>query len=173
MNDKRLNELLIQAIVKAGIQIMGQRGYKVFGPYDITSPQHSLLYMLGDHPEGISFREMGEHLMVSKANIGGLMARLEKKGLAIREQSREDGRVWLAKITPRGKKLLKEVKPFREKADAYVFTGLTRTEKREFLDYLDKTLLRLKFTDVRHPSTHDKEIPKSDTNKRGRAHRSA
>lgn len=144
MKDKGINVRLIQAIVQAGIQIMGTRGHKVFGSYDITSPQHGLLSALEEYPEGISFREIGDHLMVSKANIGGLMARLEKKGLVTREASRKDGRVWLAKITPKGEKLLREVKPFRKKADAYVFADLSRAEKQKFLNYLHKTLKQLK-----------------------------
>jgi MarR family 2-MHQ and catechol resistance regulon transcriptional repressor len=144
MKDTEINVNLMRTIIQTAILIMGSVGQKVFGPHGLTSPQYGLLYVLKDYPEGISFREIGDHLMVSKANISGLMARLEKKGLAKREASREDGRIWLAKITPKGEKLLKEVEPSREEVDAYAFAGLSRSDKLQFLKYLRRTLQRLK-----------------------------
>lgn len=144
MKDREINLKLVQTIIQAGTLIMGGVGQKVFGRFGLTSPQYSLLYVLKDYPEGISFKEIGNQLMVSKSNISGLMARLEKKGLAIRASSKEDARIWLGKITAKGEKLLEDVGPFREAFDAYAFAGLGRVERRQFLNYLDRTLQRLK-----------------------------
>ena len=144
MKDKEINVNLMRMIIQTGILIMGLVGQKVFGPHGLTSPQYGLLYVLKDYPQGISFREIGDHLMVSKANISGLMERLEKKGLATRKASRDDRRIWLAKITPKGKTLLKEVEPSREKVDAYAFAGMNRADKQQFLKHLSRTLQRLK-----------------------------
>jgi len=144
MKDQEVNVKLMEMIIQTGILIMGAVGQKVFGPCGLTSPQYGLLYVLTDHPEGISFKEIGDHLMSSKANISGLMARLEKKGLVTREASKADKRIWLAKITPEGQKMFEKARPFRQEVDAFAFAGLSRADKRQFLGYLTRTLQRLK-----------------------------
>jgi len=144
MKDKEINVKLMETIIQTGILIMGAVGQKVFGPCGLTSPQYGLLYVLKEHPEGISFKEIGDMLMVSKPNISGLIVRLEKKGLVARESSKKDKRIWLAKITPEGEKLFEKVRPFREEVDAFAFAGLSRSEKRQFLNYILRTLQRLK-----------------------------
>ena len=144
MKDKEINVNLMRTIIQTSTLIMGSVGQKVFGPHGLTSPQYGLLFVLKNHPQGISFREIGDHLMVSKANISGLMERLEKKGLVTRKASRDDRRIWLAKITPKGEKLLKEVEPSREEVDAYAFAGMNRADKQQFLKHLSRTLQRLK-----------------------------
>jgi len=144
MKEKEINVRLMQTIIQAGVLIMGSVGQKVFGPCGLTSPQYGFLYVLKDFPEGISLKAIGDHLMVSRSNISGLMMRLEQKGLVAREASQEDKRIWLAKITPRGQKLFEEARPFREAVDSFAFAGLNGTDKRQFLNYLTRTLQRLK-----------------------------
>lgn len=55
--------------------------------------------------------ELAQKLCMSKANLTGLITRLEEKGLIKREISEEDARSKLITVTPRGQKLINEIVP--------------------------------------------------------------
>src|SRR5258708_1007483 len=78
---------------------------------NLTGSQLNALMVLKDAgPEGISLGEIGRALVVTKANVTGLIDRLERNGLVERRVgapargsgSHADRRVTLAKLTKRG-----------------------------------------------------------------------
>lgn len=60
---------------------------------------------------GCPMSQLGELLLVSKANITGLMDNLERKSLVKRADAGYDRRVKLARITPKAVALLRRVVP--------------------------------------------------------------
>lgn len=68
-----------------------------------------ILSRCGDR--GCPMREVGELLLVSRANVTGLIDCLERRGLVERAASAEDRRVRLVRLTEAGKGLLERILP--------------------------------------------------------------
>mgnify|MGYP000932518918 CR=1 FL=1 len=88
--------------------------------------------------EALALWELGEKLLVSRANITGLMDRLSKSGLVTREVNPLDRRSLTAKLTPKGKKLIEEIIPLLKDFTEKVFSPLSESEKEQLIKLLQK-----------------------------------
>ena len=86
--------------------------------------------------EGLSMGELSERLMVSKGNVSGLFARMEREGLLERMTHPEDRRVQVMRLTKRGKTLFDSVKPIHHEVLRSLMTDLRRTELTALRDQL-------------------------------------
>jgi MarR family 2-MHQ and catechol resistance regulon transcriptional repressor len=59
----------------------------------------------------LSQRDLGRKLVVSGANVTGLVDKLEKKRLVVRARHKTDRRKWNISLTKKGDDLLKEILP--------------------------------------------------------------
>lgn len=80
--------------------------------------------------------ELGELLMVSPANITGLVEGLVRKGLVTRKEHPEDRRKRLAEITPRGIELMEEFIPECARFFQEVFASVSSEEKQRLCELL-------------------------------------
>lgn len=106
------------------------------------SPAVFNVLMILSHGSGKKFKQhdISKLLLVSRANVTGLVNALVRRGLAKREPDRSDRRAWLVKITPRGKTLLETYLP-RHYAEVYrIFSGFRAAEKKT----LSRLISRLK-----------------------------
>lgn len=85
---------------------------------------------------GCRLSQLGKLLLVSKANITGVMDSLVKRGLAERVDAPRDRRVKLAKTTPEGEALFAVMLPGHFRTTRRLFNGLKRAEKRNLRDLL-------------------------------------
>ena len=89
-----------------------QRGYALFkselDPYGITPQQFSLLAFLWLE-DGLSQSELSGKTQIDRSTMGGLIDRLEKIGLVIRQPHPEDRRAYRIILTERGKELQPEL----------------------------------------------------------------
>jgi MarR family 2-MHQ and catechol resistance regulon transcriptional repressor len=105
---------------------------------NLTGAQLNALLVLRDAgEEGMPLSEVGRHLVVTKANVTGLMDRLEREGL-VRRDTHADRRVTLAKLTEKGSALLEEAIPRRQQVLAELLGGLTGEEKGQLISLLTK-----------------------------------
>ena len=74
------------------------------------------------------------------ATIGGVVDRLEQKGLLRREVSAEDRRARRLSLTPAGQRLLSRLRPVVEALQAEILAPLTRAEQAAFLALAQKAL---------------------------------
>lgn len=88
--------------------------------------------------EGCPLSEVGELMLVSKANVTGVMDSLEANGLVRRAADLNDRRVKLAHITPAGDRLLERILPEHYRFIRQSMCGLTTTEKSELARLLKK-----------------------------------
>ncbi len=86
-----------------------KRAAGFFAPYGLTDVQFNLMMMLKHHggTEGISQARLSEMMMVNRANVTGLIDRLEKLEMAQRTVA-EDRRYNMIQLTAKGKKLLEK-----------------------------------------------------------------
>jgi len=94
------------------------------------------LMYAGDN--GLVLSELGERMLVSRANITGLVDRLERDGLVYREADPQDRRSLRAKITPKAVSLLQRVAPVHGEFTAGVLSALDRRDKETLIELLEK-----------------------------------
>lgn len=80
--------------------------------------------------EGCALFELSRLLVVSRANITGLVDSLVEKGLVERCEDQRDRRVRIARITGEGEKLLEEILPGYYRMVREMLCGINREENR-------------------------------------------
>lgn len=94
----------------------------------------TILYRSG--AQGRPLHELGELLLVSRANVTGLVDSLERRGLVERSLNKSDRRVRLAQITQAGTDLLGRILPIHFAEVRQVCAGLTNKEKKTLTELL-------------------------------------
>ncbi len=98
---------------------------------------NTLLVLRAADKGGLPLGEIGRRLVVTKANVTGLIDRLEREGLVVRD-SHSDRRVTLAKLTRKGVQLLDKVLPRHQQLLTELLDCLTAQEKKQLIALLTK-----------------------------------
>jgi DNA-binding MarR family transcriptional regulator len=88
--------------------------------------------------EGSPMHELGELLLVSRANVTGLVDYLARKGLVERAEDERDRRVRLVKLTKVGEKFLESILPAHYTRVREMFKGVSNREKAQLSELLTK-----------------------------------
>ena len=107
--------------------------------FDLTSVQFAALDAIAQQP-GIDQASLAATISFDRATIGGVVDRLEQKGLVRREVSAEDRRARQLSPTPAGLKLLARLRPVVEALQAEILAPLSRSERAAFLALAQKAL---------------------------------
>ena len=110
-----------------------------FARHGLSEPKFKALiqlYMAGDH--GLVQSELGKRLMVSRANITGLINRLEKENLVVRKDDPCDKRVFRICLTSRAFALLHSFLPMHNNFMHKAVSLLNRQEKETLISLLRK-----------------------------------
>lgn len=135
-------------------------------PWRLRLPQFDVLAELARAPRrGFTFVELSQFLLVTSANLTGIVDRLEAEGLARRRTDVLDRRVIRLKLTVRGRELLNALLP-RHAADVHELLSAMAPEKLEALSALLNELQHmLRQRDVPPP------VPRTGDSARGRSPR--
>lgn len=98
----------------------------------------NVLMILSRYEEGCPMHELGELLLVSRANITGLADCLEGRGLVARVASTEDRRVRLVRLTRAGRKLLETILPGHYARVREMLRGLSNKDKAALSELLTR-----------------------------------
>jgi MarR family 2-MHQ and catechol resistance regulon transcriptional repressor len=98
---------------------------------------NALCILYAESGKGVPLGEIGRRLVVSKANITGLIDRLEQKGLVCRSGS-DDRRITEARLTTEGIRLIEEVLPRHRTLVSNLMDCLNTQEKRRLIELLTK-----------------------------------
>jgi MarR family 2-MHQ and catechol resistance regulon transcriptional repressor len=105
---------------------------------DLTSTKlNALLALRAAGEDGLLMSEIGERLVVTKANITGLVDRLEERGLVVRGPHC-DRRVKLVRLTPAGQALLHEALPLYTASLTSLTECFSEAEKRTLVHLLSR-----------------------------------
>jgi len=110
-----------------------------FAKHGLSSPKFKALvnlYMAGDR--GLIQSELGIKLQVSRANITGLVERLEKEGLVVRNNDPSDKRVFRVCLTNRAFALMHAFLPIHNDFMHKIVSTLDRNEKEVLISLLKK-----------------------------------
>jgi DNA-binding MarR family transcriptional regulator len=105
----------------------------------LTLPGLNVLTILQRHKDsGCALNGLSDLLIVSRANITGLIDSLSRKGLVTREEHPQDRRVVLARITRKGEELLGGYMPVHFGTMREMTASLTKDEKDVLIRILTK-----------------------------------
>jgi MarR family transcriptional regulator, lower aerobic nicotinate degradation pathway regulator len=99
---------------------------------ELTSVQMVALVVVADH-SGIDATRLSEIIDFDRATIGGVIDRLERKGLVRRLVNEQDKRSKTIQATPAGNALLKVSLPKVERVQERLLAPLTLAEREIFL----------------------------------------
>jgi len=123
-----------------------------------------ILYMRKE--QGYLLGEIGEQLMVSPANVTGLVEGLVKKGLVERKEQPGDRRKRLTELTPLGIEFMENLIPVIARFFNEVFASLSPKDKQQLYDRLNQlsNLLRPYWEkrlnpNIRMPKSIHKAVP--------------
>jgi MarR family transcriptional regulator, temperature-dependent positive regulator of motility len=107
--------------------------------FDMTSVQFAALDAVAQQP-GIDQATLAATISFDRATIGGVIDRLEGKGLVERVVSEQDRRARRLNLTPAGEQLLAACRPVVEALQADILAALSPAERASFLALAHKAL---------------------------------
>jgi MarR family 2-MHQ and catechol resistance regulon transcriptional repressor len=118
---------------------------RYLGEFGLSRSSLNVLMLLRHGgPDGMQLHELGELLLVSRANITGLVDHLEEKGYVTREVDASDRRARCARMTKKAAVLLEEFIPVHYRNINMLFQELTDGEKGMLQGLLKKTRASLR-----------------------------
>lgn len=107
--------------------------------FDLTSVQFAALNAIAQQPS-IDQASLAATISFDRATIGGVIDRLELKGLVQREVCSRDRRARRLTLTPTGEQLLAASRPVVEALQADILAQLSAKERGVFLALAQKAL---------------------------------
>jgi DNA-binding MarR family transcriptional regulator len=104
---------------------------------EVTPIQYGLLSILSMNP-GIDQFTLGEELGLDRANVAGILKRLEARGWVRRVVDADNRRRKLCLVTPRGEAFLKAHHPQMQQSQRMLLAPLSAAEREQFIDLLTR-----------------------------------
>lgn len=104
-------------------------------PHGLTPVQYSALQGVMNSP-GVDQRTLAGMIGFDTSTIGGVIDRLESRGLVLRNASPADKRVRLLTLTPEGQQLLQAMIPSMLRAQERMLDPLTQADRATFMRLL-------------------------------------
>jgi MarR family transcriptional regulator, temperature-dependent positive regulator of motility len=107
--------------------------------FDLTSVQFASLTMIAAHP-GLDQATLAQGIAYDRVTIGGVVDRLEQKGLIRREVAENDRRAKRLFLRPAGEDALARIRPAVQAVQESIVQGLSEAEAAEFCRLMRKAL---------------------------------
>lgn len=137
MDRKEMAGHLIRRLQQQSTQVFQARTQAA--GFDLTSVQFAALDAIGLQP-GIDQAGLAAAISFDRATIGGVVDRLEHKGLVRRAISAQDRRARLLNLTAEGERLRAAIRPLVESLQADILGPLSPGERADFLALARKAL---------------------------------
>jgi MarR family transcriptional regulator, lower aerobic nicotinate degradation pathway regulator len=128
-------------LVRRCLQLHSTMFAEATAGYDITSPQWAALRALHERP-GIEQAKLSELIAYDRSTIGGLVDRLESKGLVGRSFDVADRRLKRLNLTPAGHRLFEELRDKVRSVTHRFIEPLEPDEVEQLLSLLERLLDR-------------------------------
>jgi len=121
--------------------LIRKRGTEFLRAFGLTEVQINVMMLLGhqvSRGKGLSQAQLSDMMLVNRANITGLVDRMEKAGLVVRTADPGDRRANIVKLTARGRRLLDRVEPHYGREVSRIMGVLSRSEQKTLIKLLEK-----------------------------------
>ena len=136
MKPTRSTPIDIEALPGHHIRRLHQIAVAIFlqeiEPHGLTPVQYGAMQTVGNAP-GIDQRTLAGTIGLDTSTIGGVIDRLEARGLLQRNASPDDRRVRLLTLTDAGRELLQRAIPDMLRAQQRMLEPLPKRERAEFM----------------------------------------
>jgi MarR family 2-MHQ and catechol resistance regulon transcriptional repressor len=117
---------------------------RLMAEYGLSKSTLNILMLLRHGPgEGMQLHDLGELLLVSRANITGLIDHLEEKGFVKRVVDVQDHRARYARITKKAEALLDEFMPVHYRKMKTLLQDLPAGDKETLIQLLQKVRISI------------------------------
>jgi DNA-binding MarR family transcriptional regulator len=116
---------------------------KCLEPHGLSIPEHVTLTNLKYTP-GLSNAELARRALVTPQSMNEVVARLEHRGLVVRKQDPDHGRILMAELTDEGAELIDAARPSVAALEEEILGGIPREEFVRMRAHLIGVLERLK-----------------------------
>lgn len=99
--------------------------------FGVSLARFDYMAQLFRKPDGLKMSELSSYLMVTGGNVTGLTDELDREGLVTREANPADRRVWIVRLTPKGRRSFETMAGAHEKWILELFAGLNRVEMQQ------------------------------------------
>ncbi|MBU3182938.1 MarR family winged helix-turn-helix transcriptional regulator [Clostridium psychrophilum] len=115
---------------------------KALKEFDITAAQFSVIIQIysSDHP--IMAAEIAQKLGSDRPTISGIINRLEKKGIILKIDNRQDKRSSYLEIYKESNKLVEEIKNISDELTINIFSIYSKKETKQFTEMILKLIER-------------------------------
>lgn len=139
----RIEELHEQPghLIRRAHQISGALFAANLAGYELTAVQYAAMVAIDSAP-GIDATRLSELIAIDRATLGGVLDRLEAKGLVSRSSSPRDRRVKTVTLASAARALLDEVEARVVRAQAEMLEAFTEAEQRQLVSLLKKFVQR-------------------------------
>jgi DNA-binding MarR family transcriptional regulator len=137
MDGTKIAGHLIRRLHQQSMQIFQTRTQAA--GFDLTSVQFAALYAIAKDP-GIDQASLAATISFDRATIGGVIDRLERKGLVQRVVSAQDRRARRLHLTHEGEQLLAACRPVVNALQSDILALLSPAEREVFLALAHKAL---------------------------------
>jgi DNA-binding MarR family transcriptional regulator len=104
--------------------------------FDITLPRFDLMSQLERSPQGLKMGELSRRMMVTGGNVTGITDQLVAEGLVVREDSPNDRRAYIVKLTPEGRRSFRKMAESHEKWIVELFSGMDENQRSQLYELL-------------------------------------
>lgn len=125
--------------------------------FDLTPVQFAALRMIAVQP-GLDQATLAAAIAFDRATTGGVVDRLEAKGLVRREVDKADRRARRLYLEPSGESTLSAMTPIVREVQTQMLRGLSETERATLISLLTKALTAV--GDSSRPPTVPRAAPK-------------
>jgi MarR family 2-MHQ and catechol resistance regulon transcriptional repressor len=133
--DFQTSELILNIIFT--YDVLHQCTSKYMAEFGLSKSTFNVLLLLRHGPaEGMQLHDLGEMLLVSRANVTGLISHLEERGFVTREVNEQDRRARYAKATPKAEALLDQLMPIHYRNIRSLMSSLSNSAKNEIIGLL-------------------------------------
>lgn len=115
----------------------------------VTIPQYLSLDII-DIYHCLKMKDIAKYLNISLPAATGLISRLHRIGMVKRSYDKKDRRLIFVSLTPKGKRVLEQIRLQRHKVIQKAFGGLREHERQTYLRLLKKVEKNL------YPKNHEK-----------------
>lgn len=138
-NDLNVDEKVMMAIVRVA-ELFKKDSGAIFQEFGLTFPQYNALRVLDASGKGQNtITNVCKVMLVSGANMTGIVKRLEKSGFLTKKKDPSDDRVTILAITAKGKRTLKKISLKKDHHIRMQLNGFSEEEKEDIV----KSLIRM------------------------------
>jgi DNA-binding MarR family transcriptional regulator len=121
------------------IQAISLHSRNLHRKYGLTGPQLVILSDIASH-QPLSVTQLAKSINLSQATVTGILNRLEKKGLVVRERDKVDRRRVMIRITPKCHEILSKAPPALQETFVEDYTNLPEWEQLMILSALERVV---------------------------------